>query len=244
MAFPFLLHSSVFQDIQYGEESVMAGIIQPLIEILSSPLEMNTNPDVVIDSVRILAKLSEDTNNARALGESIKVLSQITMLLSSYQETIRLHAALILAHLSKVEENRSRIREAGALRALITCVDHKVSNLSDLSSGEISVQQQALQEWSLAAIQQLAQDNTNREILSESIPVIVGLLSSKNNAVIEHAAGTIDLLASTGSLTLFSSLLFSSLIFSLCLSSLFVTFPIYQKTANKPSLAQEVLQLC
>jgi len=41
-------------------------------------------------------------------------------------------------------------------------------------------------------------DEANREVLAESIPVFVELLSSKNKAVIEHAASTIDLLSSSG----------------------------------------------
>lgn len=146
----------ISRDAQHGEEAVLAGVIQPLLEILSSPIEMTTNPDLVVDAVRILAKLSEDSQNARILAESTSALSQMAMLLSSYNETIRLQAALILAHLSKLEENRAKIREVGALRALISCIDEKISNISDIS-GEVSVQRQALQEWSLAAIEQLAQ---------------------------------------------------------------------------------------
>jgi len=57
------LLSSLLTDISldenYGEEIVMAGVMQPLVDILSSPaMEAASNPDIV-DAARILAKLSE-----------------------------------------------------------------------------------------------------------------------------------------------------------------------------------------
>jgi len=62
------------------------------------------------------------------------------MLLSSYNDNMRLQAALIFANLSKVskccnsflltnilqvEDNRAKIREVGGLRALIACIHDK-----------------------------------------------------------------------------------------------------------------------
>ena len=55
---------NVIPDENYGEEIVMAGVMQPLVDILSSPvMEGASSPDVV-DAARILAKLSEGMSNS------------------------------------------------------------------------------------------------------------------------------------------------------------------------------------